>query len=61
MPKEEKVECGALVTDYKGVAHQCTRTKGHDRFHLDGRDGHWEQWTNKDAEKLAAYHAEKRK
>ena len=51
--------CGVTIVDYKGAEHTCQRKKGHERFHLDNRDGHLEQWNEKDAAKLAAYHEKK--
>ncbi len=57
MQSSEK--CGATIVDYKNVEHVCQRKKGHKSFHLDNRDGNIAQWTNRDSEKLAAFHAEK--
>ncbi len=57
--KTVKEICGTTIVDYKGVEHTCQRTKGHKSFHLDNRDGSIAQWTDRDAVKLAAFHAEK--
>jgi hypothetical protein len=51
--------CGATIVDYKGAEHTCQRKKGHERFHLDNRDGSIAQWTEKDATKLAEFHKAK--
>ena len=52
--------CGATIVDYKGVPHECQRKPRHKRQHLDSRDGFIAEWSDRDAQKLAAYHEQQK-